>query len=613
MRRCEIDPELPLAKARRARRLLEAGILVTGLAAFGCLSSACSRKGAPAARGDGARPPVPAPEGLLGEIIIGHPDQIWETVRTDLGGGSRLLPRSAPLFVGSLLGLPSRAFDQIDLNLPVLGSVSEGTSGTDVLMAIHVKDGERMADMVCDGKPPQCKKADAGSGVTLLDPEAGAAQPFSLAISGNYLCAATNREALPRFAPFVTRTLSTRPLPREAATLTLPRSALSGPIAGEVKRAWTSFKKDREADDLAMRAKHGGSAPDFGDPAEALADIDSKVASIAAILGDLDEARLTIATEGVPPEVRIQVTMTPAPGGGPASQELAAMTAGGADPVLALPSSTAFALFTRDSSEMRMRSAKEQSEAVARVLGGRLAAGDRAKIDEALQSWAGGRGDWLTMGVLAGASGRAAVVRASVADAELLGRGASQILSLLTIPSIQEPLANWVGELKMSPAVSTPSAAPSVVHVVHRPSKVQLRKGAGARANETDTFDVVWAVNPKNLVGTAGADAKRLFGSLTEGSSGRTLGDDPSAKAIVASLGTNVSFLVLADAAQLLGGAAPGGRMPQTLCLLAYGKTDADPKGGRDKGWLRLSVPSFLVAEYAKGWSAGRPLDPQAP
>ena len=365
------------------------------------------------------------------------------------------MPRSAPLFIGSLLGLPTAALEQLDLNLPVLGSISDGGTSTSAVIAVHVKDGDKVADLVCDGKPARCtKKSDPASGVTLLEPppNEGMAPPFAMGVSGNYLCVASDREALAKLAPFVTRTLPTRPLPREAATLTVPRAALAGPIASQLRRFWASFKKEREADDVAMRAKHGGSAPDFGDPTEALADIDTKMTSFLSLVGDLEEARITVAVEGVPPTVRLQVTMTPVAGGGPATQELAAMSPGGAEPLLALPSSSMFALFTRDAADMRVRSAKEQADAIGRVLGGRLAATDKAKIDEALRNWSSGRGEWLTLGVLPATGGRAAVVRTSASNPNLLGRSAGQLLSLLSIPAISEPLSNWVGELRLSPA-----------------------------------------------------------------------------------------------------------------------------------------------------------------
>src|SRR5205823_4008943 len=156
----------------------------------------------------------------------------------------------------------------------------------------------KMADLVCAGQPPHCtKKPDAASNVTVLESEVGANQPFQLGVSGNYLAAASDRETLLRAAPYVTRTLPSRPLAREAVVVTLPHAALAGSVGTHIKQLWTSFRQEREADDVAMRTKHGGSAPDFGDPAEALADMDSKVESFVAILGDLAEARASLSLE----------------------------------------------------------------------------------------------------------------------------------------------------------------------------------------------------------------------------------------------------------------------------------------------------------------------------
>ena len=66
------------------------------------------------------------------------------------------------------------------------------------------------------------------------------------------------------------------------------------PRSDSSRSSGIAWKQDREAEDVAMRTKHGGSAPDFGDPAQALADIDSKAAKFFGMLGDLDEARLAL-------------------------------------------------------------------------------------------------------------------------------------------------------------------------------------------------------------------------------------------------------------------------------------------------------------------------------
>src|SRR4029077_3687673 len=58
--------------------------------------------------------PVPAPDGLLAELVIPHPDRTWEMVRASVGGAP-LVPTSPAVFLADVLGLPVSALDQLDL------------------------------------------------------------------------------------------------------------------------------------------------------------------------------------------------------------------------------------------------------------------------------------------------------------------------------------------------------------------------------------------------------------------------------------------------------------------------------------------------------------------
>ena len=103
---------------------------------------------------------------------------------------------------------------------------------------------------------------------------------------GNYLVLGATKEALVRSAPFVARTLPTRPMPEEDFLATVAHKALAGPVKSRLDQVWKAWKQEREAEDAAMRTQHGGSAPDFGDPTQALADIETKAARFFAILSD---------------------------------------------------------------------------------------------------------------------------------------------------------------------------------------------------------------------------------------------------------------------------------------------------------------------------------------
>jgi hypothetical protein len=382
-------------------------------------------------------------------------------------------------------------------------------------------------------------------------------------------------------------------MPEDELVATIGHKALAGPVKTRLDQLWQAWKQEREAEDVAMRKQHGGSAPDFGDPTQALADIESKAARFFAILADLEEARLAIQIRDA--NYRAVISMKASSRSGPAATEIASMSIGGAEPLLSLPASVAAALLTRDSRELREESASSQVEAISKVLGGRLDDADKTKVSSAFHSWSKGRGDWLTAGLMWSGATRAAVVRASVSDPAELVQATTAMFKLLSVRAIAEPLSNWVGDMKLtglSPNVS--EGAVQSVHVVRRPPKVQLHRERD-KAPESDTFDVVWSIDKQMLVGAAGKEAKSAYTSLAKGA-GATLGQDAFAQSIFARLGPTISFALLVDTGRLTGETAK----KDSTIVIAYGK---DPQS-TDRAWFEVDVPSIVLTSYAAAASA---------
>src|SRR4051812_34451952 len=61
-----------------------------------------------------ANAPAPAPDGLVAEFIVSHPDRTWATARTTMGPQSSFVPKSPAIYLGTLLGLPLSTFEQLD-------------------------------------------------------------------------------------------------------------------------------------------------------------------------------------------------------------------------------------------------------------------------------------------------------------------------------------------------------------------------------------------------------------------------------------------------------------------------------------------------------------------
>jgi hypothetical protein len=586
--------------SRPARSATFAGVLLVALVSLAASGVACKRSPAPSTEAT-RRAPVPAPAGLVAEIIIAHPDRTWDTVRAKLRATTALVPSSPAVFLGGALGLPLGLLDQLDFNIPIVGAVVEEGGALAGLGALHVKDGQRVIQLMTSSAPRFTKETKPGSETTHLVPTAADPEGPAFAVSGNYLVVGHNKELLERCAPFLTRTLGARPLPAEDIVVTASQSALAGPVTARLGHIWRSWKKDREADDVAMRAKHGGSAPDFGDPAEALADMDAKASRFFAVLGDLAEARLALTVNPSEPDAaeryRATAWLKPRPVG-PAAEEIATMTVADVEPLLALPASMGIAFLTRDSRDVRERSAAQQVEALTKVFGGRLAANDRTKIETALRGFARGRGDWLAGGIITGSS-RAAAVRGSVSDGAEIDQSAFAMLDLLNVRAIAEPISNWIGDLRLSGvdvARSTGPGEPRTVHVTRRPPKVKLPREKGDKTDKTvesDAFDIVWSIGQDLFFAAAGRDAKQVLASLQKTEDSATLGRSVALRGAATRLGPTVAFALVIDAVRL--GAATSISGEDATMLFTYGK-EPGPEG---RAFVELDAPSSVAMSYA--------------
>jgi hypothetical protein len=569
-------------------------LLIALAAGAGCKQSSVSGEPARA----NVEESVPAPDGLVSELFIPHPDRLWASARTSLGAG---LPVSPAIFLGGAIGLPVTALDQLDVNIPIVGALMLDGEDIDTLAAIHVKDGSRLVGLMTSATPPFTKDEKTSPGLVFLSgPVSGG---WSLGVSGNYLVLASSNKALARSAPFVTRTLPKRAMPEDDLVATIGHKALAGPVKARLDQLWKAWKKDREAEDVTMRKQHGGSAPDFGDPTQALADIESKTDRFFSILGDLEDAQLALHIQDA--AYRATLSMKASSRTGPAATEIASMSVGGAEPLLSLPASVSAALLTRDSQQLREESASSQVEAISKVLGGRLDENDKTKVANAFHSWSKGRGDWLTAGLMWSGGTRTAVVRAAVSDPGELGQATSGLFKLLGVRAIADPLSNWVGDMKLTGlTANAPEGAVQSVHIVRRPPKVQLHRERD-KPPESDAFDVVFSIDKQMLVGAAGKEARSAYNSLAKANGEATLGQDAFAKTIFARLGPTISFALLVDTARLSGDSAK----QSASLVIAYGK---DPQS-TDRAWFEVDVPSTVLTTYAAaaatvfGGGAGAP------
>jgi hypothetical protein len=296
--------------------------------------------------------------------------------------------------------------------------------------------------------------------------------------------------------------------------------------------------------------------------------------------------RVTLGEAGHLPNLRVEVAMRAQSADGPFAHEVAALSGGDGHELLSLPKNLAAALLVYDDRRAREEGASQRLDALSKVLGGRIDRWDHGKIESAFSGWARGRGDWLTVGMLTDGGRRTGVWRTAVSDRAALQQAVVSILHLVEVPAISAPLADWVGELTLSPPTAGAASTESV-HIVRRPPKLRRRPGeAGVNAN---VFDAVWSVGDATAAGAIGDDARAQLESLTRGG-GRTLREQTRLVAALARRAGGTSLCAFVDLGRL---GLWHGESPSIV--LTYGRPRVD---GRDEASLTIDIPPALLLDY---------------
>lgn len=549
--------------------------------------SGCRDKGGPG-HADAAAQVVPPPPGLLADVFLSTPDTTYQRLRGKVGGPAALLPAGFPSLVVTLLGLPPQAAEQIDANIPAFGAAVDTAPGRepDVVLAVHLRDEGKLREMLVGGPQPTFDARKDTSGITLIerkvkDPNAFAA----MALANNHLLAARSVDALILAGQYVTRTLPTLKVPSSEITFVAHNTALAGPLQTRLRSMWAEYKKEGEKRDEELRKEHGGRAPDFGDPAAALADLDGKVRRLLDIMGDLDEARLEGNTDET--GLHSKLLMLPRAGGEVASKEIQALAIGDTAPLLDMPAGSVVALMSRDSDEVRKASAKEQSDGLSKILGERITDDGRKKVGQVLETWASARGEWLGAAVAWGSKEQALVIRGEVKDAAALDKSIDQMFELARLPGLQEPIERVAGKLAFGKPVATGSS-----HTLHVKREVPSKGGKPERSE----FDLQWDTAAPVFRVVATNDAKGWQAGEPK-EKRPTLRDEALIAGALKALGNEASFVFVLQPARMSMLLNPRAREPEATTapvVFSYGRARTD-------GWFRLDLPYQVLADLTRG------------
>jgi hypothetical protein len=529
----------------RFRALLGLALLALG----GCGS--CGKEAPPIedAAVAGVEAPVPAPEGLVADLVVPTPNATWGRVQRGVGGALGILPATLGGVVCAFSGLDPTLGPEIDGVAPVTGVVTAGEGRAfGWALAMKLVEPRRAKDLLLDGEGARYVAKAAGT-MTQVVPKVGSL-PIAVALAnGGYLVLARDEADLASLGPYAYRTLPTRPVPETGGLVAdLREGAFKGWLTARAKSSWEQTRGELLRLDDAEREKHGGRAPDFGDPRAILASIDDVVKERLAQMADLESGRVVVDADNT--QIHVDATLKPA--GGAASAAVASMRPGDASPLLSAHDGLV-AVLVRDDAAGRAQTTTSVEAAVTKALGARIAEPEAKRLHAALEGWTKARGDWLVAG-LVGFEG--AYVLTPAASGEPVDRALKDAVELAKAPPLKDALrvrdVKWNG-----------------------PREAVLTYG------EKKTATLKWA--------TEGGRAKVTLaaGPLET----KTIADDPSIATAVTALGSGVTFAAVVQPLKLDPARAAVGAAP---VVIGYGTKDG-------RIWVHADVADPLLREVAKG------------
>jgi hypothetical protein len=512
-----------------------------------------------------APPPVPAPDGVIAQAWVRAPDALWARVQSGVSGAAGLLPNDVGALLCAATGLDASVGPLVDGKAGAFVVVADGVGGSGASLAwaaaLPLKDGTRVATLLLppDASAPRYTARDE-QGMLVLT-RTGHPMPVSMALAQGWLVVAGSEADLARLGPYAWRTMPTLPAPAGTGSIVavLAQKALASRAGAqwEQARAWLAAR-DREE-----RERHGGRAPDFGDPQAILDAADVVVKRRITLLSGARAATLEIEAgdDDVRAELHLEVD----------GDVDAGTIPGDARPLGELPGDAVLALMVRDGAATRADDARDIEAALAGALGPRARADDNRAVAAAVDAWAASRGDWLTAS-LSWAPVRAVTLRSSGGDGA--ARALRGLVELAGRPVFAAPLHDVLE-----------TAAPTF-------SAVRIDGLAGA---SLATFGgksppgVAWGVRGDQLLAAVGVPAEQR---LREQLSAPRLADDPRVSKVLTSLGSDASLVILAEPLRLdpSRAASEAARSP---AVLAWGR-----QGGA--AWLRVDVGDDLLREVVR-------------
>lgn len=520
---------------------------------------------------------IPAPDDLLGEATVLTPNVTWRRVQSGIGGAVGLMPQTLGSVVCSLAGIDLALGSEIDGTSPAYVTLGGEPNDPSWAIAVKVVEQRKARDLLLDSEGAKyVGKED--DGLLVLTPKGGGggagAGAVGLALDkSGFLIVAKDEATVRKLGLYAARGLSRKAPPKTAVHVDVTPKALSGKVRVLLEKRWQAYAVDLLADDAKMREARGGRAPDFGDPKAIVALVDGFVQRRLGTLASLTKLSLDLEVEADDLHLRADADGVVTDGG------LAPMTVGAVAPILDVPKDAIAAIFTRSRPEERGADAKEAEAAMLAALGPRLPEAEATKLRAALEDFAKGRGDTLTLFALGGDDRAAKGLVLRTESKGLEGpRAISEVADLLKAPAFKEPL--HIKSFHRSTGES---------QGVGKCELLDLTIEGRGKLAETK-FGLAWASEGGLLTAALGDAPLELVSRGAKPS--MKLSDDKILSSYIAALGKDASFVFFAQPF-LVDQSKP---VPPSPAVLAWG-TSTESAGGR---WLRLDVSDKVVRELLK-------------
>jgi hypothetical protein len=547
--------------------------------------------------------PVAAPADLLADVYAISPNTSWSKLQRGIGGAVGILPATLPGIIGFMADMDPRIANEIDGASPIYGVLAGDPAHPGFCIAMKLVDPRRARLLLTDGETAvfnvrEEPSASGQPGLTHLVPKtrierADKKEPAAAALTSNgYITVGKIPADLSKLAPYATRTLPSRTMPKDAAIVAdVPRSAVATVLAPKLEGAWADAKGFLLVEDERMRGEHGGRPPDFGDPKAIVAALDAVVGRRIAVFRDLERVRFALDVND--DAVVLNTTLTPIAGDGPAKKWVKEMRVGDAAALLGLPSTSLVALSLRDTEEDRAAQAAELEKAIASSLGERLKEPDTKRLHDALDDWTKGRDETLAVAYsIDEPTGTFVTTRAR--DAEAANRAVKSVVDLTRASPFKEMLR--VKDVTMT-SEEVPGFGKVQVAKLAREMPVAHKPPQGLKAPPGDAGVAMMSAPPAGVAwSTEGGTVSLALGTeplvtfKTSARPDKKLRDDPLVARFTTNVGATASTFVVVQPLRYDSKRAHLGAAPVAA---AVSRKDGD-------AIVRLEVSDLLLRELSR-------------